>query len=162
MSSLEKIKSEHGSAENFIRKAKEWISKLPKEYIEDHAYIDKFTNKSVDWSDPKTLIIINRCFTSIEHVNWINSVLKRIGKIENQIDRVHLLAHPPGGLNDSTKQKVTDSQEDFEKAKESALDFVQSVKGHVRSNLDVTEKQLEALNNIYERFDSTKNSLLKS
>ena len=162
MSSLEKIKSEHGSAENFIRKAKEWISKIPKEYIKNHPHIDIFANKSVDWSDPKVLIIINRCFTSIEHVDWINSILRRIGKIENRLQRVKLNAQPRLGLNNSTKQKVTDSQEDFEKAKESALKFVQSVKEHVRENLDVTENQLEALNNIYERFDSTKNPLLKS
>ena len=160
MPSLEKIKSEHGSAENFIRKAKEWISKIPKEYIENHPHIDTFANKSVNWSDPKVLIIINRCFTSIEHVDWINSILRKIGKIESRLQRVKLNAH--FGLNNSNRKKIIDSQEDFEKAKESALEFVQSVKEHVRENLDVTENQLEALNNIYERFDSTKNPLLKS
>lgn len=165
MSSLEKIKNEHGSIVNFIQKAKEWISKIPKEYIETHAYINKFTSKSVDWEDPKTLIIINRCFTSIEHVEWINSVLRRIGKIESHLQKVKLKTRPRFGStnnnNSTTRQNIDDFQGDFEKAKESALEFVQSVKEHVRQNLDVTERQLKALNNIHQRFDESNNSLLE-
>ena len=44
----------------------------------------------------------------------------------------------------------------FQNRKESALEFMEDVKEYAEKKLNVTEKQMEALNDTYKRYESLK------
>lgn len=148
--SVKKIKRKHGGIPAFIQKAKKWIESVPREHIEAHGDLKAIADKNVDWSDPTILAIVNRRFTSLDHAKWINSVLERMDRIERHVKRKCVGAQ----FIDDISALPLDPEKRLEKSKESALDFISSVRGYVYQNLDVTEKQLQALNDIYKRFDN--------
>jgi len=148
--SVKKVKSKHGDVSTFIQKAKKWVESVPREHIEAHGDLKAIADKNVDWSDPTILAIVERRFTSLDHVEWINSVLKRMDRIERHVSRKRVGAQ----MSAQSQDLPFDPEERLEKSKESAIDFISSVRDHVHRHLDVTEKQLQALNDIYERFDN--------
>ncbi len=144
---VRKIEKEHGSVSGFALAANKWLDKLPEKYLENNRELKKLRDKSPDWQDPTVLKIANRKFTSVEHADWINSVLGRIEKMKRRVENASL---PPVSTRSSMEEKM---RKRFRKDKKSALDFMRSVENYTYRNLRITKDQMEALNEIYERYE---------
>jgi hypothetical protein len=147
---VKKIEKEHGSVSNFIGKARKWLDKVPEGYVRQNPSLKPIQNKEVDLFDPKRLRILNRKITSIEHVEWLNSVIGRIEKMEEEIRDASL---PPISTRIDREDEV---RRKFQDRKKSALEFVEDVKEYAEKKLNVTEKQMKALNDTYKRYESLK------
>lgn len=144
---LRQIEKEYGDVDSFVSKAKEWLRKLPREYLDHNKDLKALRDKTPDWNNSTTLAIVNRKMTSIEHVEWVNSVLDRIDRMEDRVGNASL---PPVATRSSMEEKM---RKRFRKDKDSALQFMNSVRGYVQRNLKITEDQMETLNEIYERYE---------
>lgn len=144
---LRQIEKEYGDVDSFVSKAKEWLRKLPREYLDHNKDLKALRDKTPDWNNSTTLAIVNRKMTSIEHVEWVNSVLDRIDRMEDRVGNASL---PPVTTRSSMEEKM---RKRFRKDKDSALQFMNSVRGYVQRNLKITEDQMETLNEIYERYE---------
>lgn len=153
--SIKKVRKEHGDVDTFVKKMEEWLEKVPDPCLSQNKEIWTLAKKDVDWSDPKTIAIAERSFTSIDHAEWLQSVMKRIDAIHREIERsdvenaVERASGVPKGVGGEIDDFIV---ERFEEKMESAKDFVRSVKGYVEREMNITPKQLEALNNIYKRY----------
>lgn len=145
---VKKIEKEYGSVSSFISKARKWLDKLPEGYIWQNPSLKPIRNKEVDLSDPKRLRILHRKITPIEHVEWINSVIARIEKMKKGIRNASL---PPISTRVDRENEI---REKFQNRKESELEFMEDVKEYAEKKLNVTEKQMESLNDTYKRYES--------
>lgn len=145
---VKKIEKEQGSVSEFINKAEKWLDKLPEGYVQQNPSLKPLWRSGVDLTDPKRLRILNRKITSIEHVEWLNSVIARIEKMEEEIRNASL---PPVSTRVEREDKM---REKFQNRKESALEFMADVKEYAEKRLNVTERQMEALNETYKRYES--------
>jgi len=144
---LNVIQKEYGDIETFRSQAKRWIQSLPEEYFESNKDIKMVRDKNVDWNDAVILRIVHRKMASLEHVEWINSVVERIEKMEEEVENASL---PPVSTRVDREEEM---RKKFQEQKESALDFIDDVKDYALRNLKVTERQLEALNRTYKKFE---------
>lgn len=133
----------YGGEKEFVKKAKKWLREIPDGCLRSNKELWIIRNKNVNWSDSQILAIVERKFTSLDHAEWLNSVVKRIDRMCQVVESAEL----------SSKYEEKFHKE-FRSRKDSALDFMQSVKEYVHSELNVTEKQLDALNNTFKKFES--------
>lgn len=138
---MSKIEKEFGSVENFIEKFRKWKEKLPKAVFEENRTLRKLAKKPLSESESARLRIAYRNFTSLEHAEWLKSVIVRIDKIADHISR--------------TKPERFDKHEKphIESEKESALGYVKDVRRWICEYLEATEDQLKTLNGIYEKHE---------
>lgn len=145
---FEKVENEYGSVKAFINKAKKWLDKLPEGYVQQNPSIKPIRNKDVDFFDSKRVRILYRKITPIEQVEWINSVIGRIEKMKKEIQNTSL---PPISTRVDREDEM---RRKFQNRKESALEFMEDVKEYAEKKLNVTEKQMKALNDTYKRYKS--------
>jgi hypothetical protein len=143
-----KIEKEYKSVSAFIVKAEEWLDKLPEGYVQQNPSIKPIRNKDVDFFDSKRLRILYRKITPIEHLEWINSVIGRIEKMKKEIQNTSL---PPISTRSNREDEM---RKKFQNRKESAIEFMEDVKEYAEKRLNVTEKQMKALNDTYKRYES--------
>lgn len=151
-----KIEKEYESVSVFVDKAEKWLDKLPEGYVQQNPSIKPIRNKDVNFFDSKRLRILYRKITPIEHLEWINSVIGRIEKMKKEIQNTSL---PPISLRYRGEISPRSNREDemrkrFRNKKESALEFMEDVKEYAEKKLNVTEKQMKALNDTYKRYKS--------
>jgi len=152
---LKKIKQEYGDVETFIKHGKEWLDKLPAECVEANDELRVVKEKNVDWSDPTVIAIVERKMTSLEHADWLSSVLDRIDHIIQEVRSTDV--EDMGERASGVPKDLGDSLDDFiekqlQKQKQSAIDFLIDVRTYAREKFTITPKQLERLNDIYKRY----------
>jgi len=143
MSKYSSIENSYGSVDAFRSKAKRWIRKVLNEHFEHNSALSVIRRKNVDWNDPIVLGIVEYNYTSIEHIEWIQNVLNRIEKMRSDLNKI------PESISDDRHPKI---HENVEREISSAVNFIDSVESYVHKNLHITEKQLEALNNVYTKY----------
>ena len=153
--SIEEIKKEHGSIPDYISTVKRWIRELPDPCINSDQVLRQIDGDAVDWSKPTVLLAVDSKFTSVQHAEWLQSVLERIYKIEREIqttDVEDIIEHQ-SGIPNSVGTIDKDLMVLIEEEKMSARDFVRSVREHVHKEMDITSSQIKALNDIYKQYE---------
>lgn len=147
---LNVIQKEYGTCKKFRQKAERWIESLPEEYFEANKDIKKIRDKDVDWKSTIILRIVHRKMTSIDRIEWIENVVDRIRKMKKRLKRAQIENHE----DISSRSKVPDRvQKKLEQKRSNAIDFMKDIEKYALQNLNVTEKQLEALNKTYKNFE---------
>lgn len=147
---LNSIRKEYGDIDSFRAQAKDWLDNLPKKYLKENKDVQMIRNKNVDWEDPTVLTILHRKITSIDHIDWIRDVVNRIDTMKRHIENARIENHDSYPTDRKVPEKV---RENVKREKSSALDFMDSVRDYALRNLKVTERQLEALNETYKKFE---------
>lgn len=145
---VKKIEKDYESLDKFIEKSRKWLNKLPEGYIQQNPSLKPIRNKQTDLFDPKRLRILYRKITPIEHLEWLNSVIGRIEKMEKEIRDT---SFPPISTRSNREGEM---RKEFQNRKESAIEFMEDVKEYAEKKLNVTEKQMKALNDTYKRYES--------
>lgn len=151
---IRQIRDEYGDLTTFIQKAQEWIQKVPPECLENQSGLKTIKKRlsqgrTINWSTT-SLTAVHRRMTSVKHIEWIKSVLRRIDSIERLVERKNF---PLVSVEVDTHDEE-ELNRIFQDHKKTALKFTDSVRTYIHNRMDVTEKQLDTLNSIYERFES--------
>lgn len=148
---LDRIEREYGDVDSFVTHVKDWMERLPRKYLQENSEIKRIWKKVayIDWNDPHVLSILHRKVTSLDRLDWIDSVIDRIDMMRDNIRSASIENHEKyDGQLISEK-----AQEELKERKSGAIEFMDSVEDYALRNLKVTEKQLEALNETYKKFE---------